>query len=150
MANSIQHTFFFPHKPAMIWEYLTNTDLMELWLMKNDFQPIPGFEFEFRSSAIPHLDFDGIIYCKVLDLVPYKRLSYSWKGGPGDGRVTFDSVVNWSLQEKDNGTELSLDHNGFAEPVNLTMFNMMNEGWLKNIKKIADAITKSNHGTTNT
>ena len=110
MAASIKHQLFFPHPPAMVWEYLTNAELMELWLMKNDFQPIMGHEFQFIIKPIPSLDFDGIVYCKVLEIVPFKKLSYSWKLGPGDGTINVDSVVRWELQSKDNGTELLLDH----------------------------------------
>ncbi len=43
-----------------------------------------------RSQA--ELDFDGIFYCRVLEVSPFKKLSYSWKGGPGDGSITIDSV----------------------------------------------------------
>ena len=111
MAKSITHQFFFPHPPAVVWEYLTNPELIELWLMKNDFQPIVGQDFQFRTRPLPAMNFDGIAHCKVLELAPYTRLSYSWKGGPGDGTYTLDSIVLWQLQAKDNGTELLLEPN---------------------------------------
>ncbi|MBT1698388.1 SRPBCC domain-containing protein [Fulvivirgaceae bacterium PWU4] len=100
MTNVIKHKFFYPHPPEAIWEYLTRSDLMELWLMKNDFQPVVGHDFQFRTDPIPALDFDGIFYCKVLEVVPFKKLSYSWKSGPGDGQITLDSVVTWKLKPK--------------------------------------------------
>jgi uncharacterized protein YndB with AHSA1/START domain len=149
MAASIKHQLFFPHPPAAVWEYLTNAELMELWLMKNNFQPIVGHEFQFRVNPIPSLDFDGIIYCKVLELVPYKKLSYSWKSGPGDGTINVDSVVRWELQSTDKGTELLLDHSNFAVMENLPLFNSMIDGWLRNMHKIADNLNKTTHGTTN-
>ncbi|MEP7277437.1 MAG: hypothetical protein ABI813_02235 [Bacteroidota bacterium] len=61
----------------MFWEYLTNPSLMEQWLMKNDFQPIISCHFQFRTNRIPALDFDGIFYCRVVEIVPFKKLSYS-------------------------------------------------------------------------
>jgi len=149
MAASIKHQLFFPHPPEAVWEYLTNAELMELWLMKNDFQPIIGHSFQFRINPVPSLDFDGIVYCKVLDIVPFKRLSYSWKLGPGDGTINFDSVVSWELQPKDKGTELLLDHGGFAIMKNPAIFNSMNEGWLKNMHKIASHLNAAEHGHTN-
>ena len=82
MPNSINHKLFFPNPPAAVWEYLTNSELMELWLMKNDFKPIVGHEFQFKTNPMPGFDFDGNIYCKVLEIVPNKKLIYSWKGGP--------------------------------------------------------------------
>jgi uncharacterized protein YndB with AHSA1/START domain len=149
MATSINHRLFFPHPPAAVWEYLTNAELMGLWLMKNDFQPVIGHEFNFRSNPVPSLDFDGIVYCKVLEIVPFKKLSYSWKLGPGDGTINVESVVKWELKPKDKGTELSLDHGGFSELKNLGIFNAMNEGWLKNMQKIADHLKNADHGKTN-
>jgi uncharacterized protein YndB with AHSA1/START domain len=149
MDKKINHQFFFPQPPEAVWEYLTNSDLMELWLMKNDFQPILGHDFQFRTKPIPSMEFDGICYCRVLEIIPFKKLSYSWKLGPGDGVTTVDSLVVWTLKAKDNGTELLLEHSGFAQTANLSLFNGMNEGWLKNIQKIADQLNAATHGTTN-
>ncbi|WP_436487914.1 SRPBCC family protein [Chitinophaga sp. ARDCPP14] len=150
MTRSIKHQFFFPHPAETVWNYLTKPELMELWLMKNDFQPIVGLDFQFRTNPIPSLDFDGIFYCKVLEVVPFKRLSYSWKSGPGDGKITLDSVVLWKLEPTDKGTELFLEHSGFTKDENLNMFNALTDGWLKNLHKIADRINAAQHGNTNT
>jgi uncharacterized protein YndB with AHSA1/START domain len=137
MATSIKHQLFFPHPPAAVWEYLTSAELMELWLMKNDFQPVLGHEFQFRVNPIPSLDFDGVVYCKVLEIVPHKKLSYSWKSGPGDGTINVDSIVRWELQPTDKGTELLLDHGDFTILKNIGIFNGMDKGWLENMHKIA-------------
>jgi uncharacterized protein YndB with AHSA1/START domain len=122
---------------------------MAQWLMKNDFQPIVGLDFQFRTNPIPSLDFDGIFYCKVLEIVPLKKLSYSWKSGPGKGEITLDSVVVWKLEPKDKGTELFLEHSGFAKKENLNFYNGLIDGWLKNIQKIADRLNAQQHGYTN-
>jgi uncharacterized protein YndB with AHSA1/START domain len=53
MAKTIKHRFFFPYPAQTIWDYLTNSELPELWLMKNDFQPIVGPDFQFRTNPIP-------------------------------------------------------------------------------------------------
>jgi uncharacterized protein YndB with AHSA1/START domain len=148
MTKNIQHQLFFPHPPEVVWEYLTNAELMQLWLMKNDFLPVVGHDFQFRTNPMPAFEFDGIAYCKVLEIVPFKKISYSWKGGPGEGKITLDSVVEWKLEAKDNGTELFLDHSGFTELVNLSMFDAMNNGWLRNMHKIAERINEK-YGTTN-
>ena len=149
MKKSINHQFFFSHPPKAVWEYLTNSELMELWLMKNDFKPVLGHEFQFRTGPKPALDFDGIVHCKVLEIVPFSKLSYSWKLGPGDGTLNVDSVVKWRLEPKDNGTELILEHSDFVILENMGMFNAMTEGWLSNIKKIAVRLNEKTHGTTN-
>ena len=149
MATSIKHQLFFQHPPSAVWEYLTNAALMELWLMKSNFQPVLGHEFQFRISPMPKFEFDGIVYCKVLEIEPFKKLSYSWKLGPGDGSTNLDSVVRWELQPKDNGTQLLLDHGGFTVLKNTGIFDAFNVGWLQNMKKIAARLNDTNHGTTN-
>jgi uncharacterized protein YndB with AHSA1/START domain len=149
MAKIIKHQFFFPHPPEMVWDYLTKPDLMAQWLMKNDFQPIVGFDFQFRTGPIPSLHFDGVFYCKVLEIVPFKKLSYSWKSGPGEGKITLDSIVVWKLEPKDKGTELLLTHSGFAKKENLNFYNGLIDGWLKNLQKIDKLLNAEQHGNTN-
>ncbi|MEO5893628.1 MAG: SRPBCC domain-containing protein [Ferruginibacter sp.] len=149
MIKSINHQFFFPHPPETVWEYLTRSELMELWLMKNNFQPIVGFDFQFKTNPIPALDFDGIFYCKVLEIVPFKKLSYSWTSGPGDGKITLDSVVVWKLQAKDKGTDLFLDHSGFDKKENQNFYDGLNHGWVEKFNKIEELLKAAHHGTTN-
>ncbi|WP_343303262.1 SRPBCC domain-containing protein [Chitinophaga niabensis] len=145
MARSIKHQFSFPHPPAIVWEYLTRSELMELWLMKNNFQPIVGADFQFRTNPIPGLDFDGIFYCRVLEIVPFKKLSYSWQSGPGNGEITLDSVVVWKLEATDKGTELFLEHSGFAKEENLNFYNGLTNGWLEKFPRIADLLNAAQH-----
>jgi len=149
MTKVIKHQFFFSHPLETVWDYLTKPELMELWLMKNDFQPIVGLDFQFRTKPIPGLDFDGIFYCKVLEIIPFKKLSYSWKSGPGDGEITLDSVVVWKLQPTDKGTEILLEHSGFAKKENLNFYNGLNQGWLEKFDKIANLLNAAQHGHTN-
>lgn len=140
MQKTINHKVFFSQAPEEVWEYLTRPELIELWLMKTDLQPIVGHQFQFTTRPMPNFDFDGNVYCTMLEVRPFTRLSYSWKGGPGNGRITLDSVVVWTLHPKDNGTELEIVHSGFKEIENLMMFNIMNDGWLKNMNKIVELI----------
>jgi uncharacterized protein YndB with AHSA1/START domain len=140
MSKRIQHKLFFPNKAEAVWEYLTNPELMELWLMKNDFQPIVGHEFQFRTNPLPQFNFDGIVYCKVLEIIPDEKLVYSWKGGPNPDEITMDSIVQWTLTEKNNGTELELQHYGTPIFETLPIFTAMKAGWLKNTLKIYELI----------
>jgi uncharacterized protein YndB with AHSA1/START domain len=149
MSKIIKHQFFFPHPPKAVWDYLTKPELMEQWLMKNDFQPIVGLDFQFRTNPIPAMEFDGIVYCKVLEVVAFKRLSYSWKSGPGEGKITLDSTVIWRLEPKDKGTEVFLEHSGFTEKDNLALFNGLNQGWGANLHKIDKLLNVLQHGHSN-
>ena len=148
MTREIKHTYFFRQAPKEVWEYLTNSSLMELWLMKNNFQPIVGHEFQFRTNPLPNFGFDGIVYCKILEIVPFRKLTYSWKGGPGNGEMTMDSVVYWTMEPSGLGTNLHLLHSGFEGMENLSIFYAMDEGWLKNIRKIDELLNAVTHGKT--
>jgi len=149
MAKIIRHQFFYPHPREMVWDYLTKPELMEQWLMKNDFQPIVGHDFQFRTNPIPSLNFDGIFYCKVLAVNPFESLSYSWKSGPGGGEITLESVVMWKLEPKDKGTELLLEHRGFAKKENLDFYNGLLHGWLEKFQNINKLLNAAQHGNTN-
>jgi uncharacterized protein YndB with AHSA1/START domain len=149
MTKIIKHQFFFHHPIETVWEYLTNSDLMAQWLMKNNFQPIVGFDFEFRTGPIPNLDFDGIFYCKVMEIIPSKKLSYSWKSGPGEGKITLDSIVIWKLEPKGKGTEVFLEHSGFAKKENLDFYNGLLHGWLEKLQNIDNLLKAAPHGHTN-
>jgi uncharacterized protein YndB with AHSA1/START domain len=140
MAKRINHKLFFPNPAEAVWEYLTKAELMEQWLMKSDFQLVVGHEFQFSSRPVPAIQFDGNVYCKVLEIIPFKKLSYSWKCGPGNGQILIDSIVVWTLNPKDNGTELLLEHSGFKENEGLELIAAMDKGWLANMKKIFESL----------
>ncbi len=149
MNTSIHHQFFYAHPTDVVWEYLTLPEKISKWLMPNDFQLILGHDFQFRTKPKPQFNFDGIFYCKVLEIVPLKKLSYSWRGGPGNGEISLDTVVVWTLVAKDNGTELQLEHNGFTNE-NFAIYSALNEGWFKNMKKIVESLNRAVHDSTNT
>jgi len=135
MQKDIRHQFFFHHPPGTVWEYLTNSELLTHWLMENDFKPLVGHKFQFKTKSKINIGFDGNIYCEVLEVIPAKRLSYSWRGGPGHGKISLDSVVTWTLEEKNGGTTLTLEHTGFKGVKNFITYLVMNKGWGIILKK---------------
>lgn len=135
MKTEIKHKWFYNQSAEEIWEYLTKAELIEKWLMPNDFEPKVGHEFKFTTNPIPSLGLDGNFYCKVLEIIPLKKLVYSWKGGTSKNNLTLETIVEWTLEPKENGTELSLTHSGFKED-NASILTAMFDGWNKNIQKM--------------
>jgi uncharacterized protein YndB with AHSA1/START domain len=135
MQTEIKNEWIYEQSPNEVWEYLTQAELIALWLMPNNFKPIPGYEFQFHTKPIPGLDLDGIFPCKILEIVPFKKLVYSWKGGPGHGIFTLDTVVEWTLEKHGKGTKLFLKQSGFKE-ANLSILTAMTNGWQANIQKM--------------
>jgi uncharacterized protein YndB with AHSA1/START domain len=140
--NEIQHILFFNQTPEEVWSYLTKSELLAGWFMANDFKPIVGHKFQFRSNKKIDCQNEGVAYCEVLEIIPYKLLSYSWKNGTGNEEISLDSVVTWRLSEKNGGTELMLTHNGF---VLLKDYVSHSEGWNKIVNRIVQLLNKSRH-----
>ena len=93
------------HAPEKIWRALTQPHLMEEWLMKTDFKPVKGQKFNFRNQPKP--DINVVVDCEVLDVEPYKTLSYSWAA------YGLDSVVTFTLEPTPSGTIVRMEQTGF-------------------------------------
>lgn len=139
MAHTIRQQYFYDHSPEAVWAYLTTPELMAQWLMPNDFELRVGHEFQFRYKPIPAFNVDGIFHCRVLEVLPLKKLSYTWTAGPGDGTVNLDTIVVWTLAQKDEGTELHLEHSGFKEK-NFSFYEALYDGWQEKFVLIAERL----------
>ena len=149
MQTEIRNEWIYQQPPNEVWKYLTEAELMALWLMPNNFKPIAGHEFQFTTKPIPSLDLDGIMHCKVLEIVDFRKLVYTWKGGPGNGEFTLDTIVEWTLEKHGrSGTKLMLRQSGFNE-VNHSIFTGMTSGWQSNIQKMINHLNANYHDTTN-
>ena len=96
----------FTHAPEKLWRALTEPALLTQWLLRNNFLPEIGREFQFRNDPVG--DWDGVIDCKVLVLVPLQRLVYSWRA------FGLESTVEFTLTGVDGGgTQLRMEHSGF-------------------------------------
>src|SRR5580692_2047654 len=89
-----------PFAPEKIWRALTQPQLIEEWLMKNDFKPVVGHDFNFRADW-------GAVDCQVLAVEPNKTVSYTW------GAYGLESVVTWTLTPTSAGTRLRMEQSGF-------------------------------------
>jgi uncharacterized protein YndB with AHSA1/START domain len=89
-----------PHPPEKIWRALTQSSLLEQWLMKNDFLPVVGHRFNLRADW-------GAVDCQVVGVEPNKTLSYTWAA------YGLESVVTWTLTPTSTGTHLRMEQSGF-------------------------------------
>jgi uncharacterized protein YndB with AHSA1/START domain len=120
MSSEIKKTWHFNQSPQVVWEYLTQPELLKQWLGETDFQPIAGHKFRFISPYGNHS------YCQVLEVKPCTRLSYSWQKNSAKDNKPFTSQIQWTLVPKGNGTDLQLTHHGFATQEDLVAHE---EGW---------------------
>ena len=130
----------FPHATATVWKALTSAQLIARWLMPpTGFEAIEGKAFTFQTTSGGA--WDGVIHCRVLEVVPNMRLVYAWKGGnernTGYG-APLDTVVTWSLTPVEAGTRIRLVHAGFVMPRNDSAYTVMSGGWKKVVRQLGE------------
>ena len=120
---------FLAHPPARVWRALTDPVVLARWLMPNDFEPVVGHRFTFRTEPRPEAGFDGVTHCQVLEIEPERLLRISWRGGP------LDTTVTWRLVAEGRGTRLLLEHDGFDpdDPAQQLARRIMGGGWRSNV-----------------
>jgi uncharacterized protein YndB with AHSA1/START domain len=106
-----------PYPPERIWRALTQPQLIEEWLMKNDFKPVVGHHFDFRADW-------GVVECHVLTVEQNRALSYTW------GAYGLESVVTWTLTPTSAGTRLRMEQRGFR-PDQQQAYQGAKHGWQK-------------------
>jgi len=106
-----------PYPPEKVWRALTEPQLIEEWLMKNDFKSVVDHRFNFRGDW-------GAADCQVLIVEPNKTLSYTWAA------MGLKSVVTWTLSPTGTGTHLRMEQSGFR-PDQQQAYQGAKFGWQK-------------------
>jgi uncharacterized protein YndB with AHSA1/START domain len=121
----------FPHPPEKVWRALTDSSLIEQWLMKNDFQPVTGHSFTLRMEPMPN--WNGVIDCRVLALEPYETVSYTW------GTLGLNTVVTFTLAPTEAGTHVRVEQSGFPLDREAN-YQGAQYGWQKFIGNLAPVV----------
>ena len=137
----------FPHAPEVVWKTLTTPELMGRWLKmpSTGFEPTTGTRFTYQTS--PADEWDGVIHCLVLDVIPNERLVYEWRGGH-EANLEYgsrlDTVVTWTITPVEGGARLRVVHSGFRLPKNQFAFRGMSHGWPGVLQRIG-ALASEQH-----
>lgn len=111
----------------IVWRAITDKEAMKQWYFEfQEFVPEVGFEFQFWGG--PAEDRQYLHLCKITEVIPEQKLSYSWlyDGYEGDTLVTFE------LFPEGNSTKIKLTHEVFKPfPASNPDFARANfvEGW---------------------
>jgi uncharacterized protein YndB with AHSA1/START domain len=118
----------FPHPPQKVWRALTESSLIDQWLMKNDFQPVTGHRFNLSADW-------GAVDGQVLLVEPARTLSYTW--------VAFgmESVVTFTLTATDAGTHLRMEQSGFPLEGGEQYYQGAKWGWQKFLGNMDQVLT---------
>jgi uncharacterized protein YndB with AHSA1/START domain len=74
-----------------VWKAITDKDQMKEWYFDlAEFKPEVGFEFTFEGKG--HKGEQYIHRCKILEVIPQKKLTHTWtyENHPGYSTVTFE------------------------------------------------------------
>ncbi|HSU17378.1 SRPBCC domain-containing protein [Longimicrobium sp.] len=133
-SEAISFEFDLQHAPEKVWRALTEPELLAEWLLPViDLHLEPGAAFTFRTQPYP--GWDGTVSCRVLEIEPQRKLSYTWT-------VPFlDTVVTFTLTPTASGTRLSLVQSGF-KPDQKREFGGARYGWNMMGGKLADLLAR--------
>lgn len=116
------------YPPEKIWRALTQPHLIEEWLMKNNFMPNVGHQFNLSADW-------GVVDCKVQTVEPNKTLTYTWN------TKDLESVVTWTLVPTDTGTVLHMSQTGFR-PSQQPYYRGAIAGWQRFFANLEGVIAK--------
>jgi uncharacterized protein YndB with AHSA1/START domain len=110
-----------------VWHAITDREAMQKWYFDfQEFKPEVGFEFRFWGG--PAEDRQYLHICVITEVIPYQKLSYTWRydGYPGQ------TIVSFELSPEDSETRVKLSHTGLETfPGDVADFAPENfvEGW---------------------
>lgn len=139
MNNTIHREILVPQPREQVWDAITDSATLAEWMFPNDFEPRVGHQFTFKVPGNPEMNFDGLtVRCKVLEVVPPDRLSFSWSAG---GAVE-NTTVTFRLQTEGAGTRVLLEHAGFdlTQPYGEQAFKGADYGWAEMLKQLSKVI----------
>ncbi|MEK3885135.1 SRPBCC domain-containing protein [Paenibacillus sp. PL2-23] len=117
---------------AKVWEAVATADGIAAWFMPNTFEPVLGHEFHLNAGPF------GKSPCKVLELEPPYRLSFSWDR---------DWTITFQLEETAQGTRFTLTHSGWDEATatafgekHAVVRERMAGGWVGILQKLSEAV----------
>ncbi|MEP6828992.1 MAG: SRPBCC domain-containing protein [Rhizomicrobium sp.] len=117
-----------PFAPEKIWRALTQPHLIQEWLMKNDFMPVPDHRFTLSADW-------GSVDCRVLTVEPNRTLSYTWDA------MGLESVVTWTLTPTSTGTHLRMEQSGFG-PDQTKAYHGAQYGWQQFFGKLEQVLAR--------
>ncbi|MER8439794.1 SRPBCC domain-containing protein [Mesorhizobium sp. M1312] len=125
-AVVVEREVAFP--PEKIWRALTQSHLIEEWLMKNDFKPDEGHRFNLSADW-------GAVDCQVQAVEPNKMLSYTWD------TKDLKSVVTWTLTPTSTGTHLRMEQLGFR-PDQQQYYQGAQHGWQRFLANLEQVLAR--------
>jgi uncharacterized protein YndB with AHSA1/START domain len=123
----VEREIAFP--PEKIWRALTQPHLIEEWLMKNDFKPVPDHRFKLTAEW-------GSVDCRVLEIELNRTLAYTWDA------YGLESTVTWTLTPAGSGTHLRMEQAGFR-PDQEQAYQGAKFGWQRFFENLQQVLARA-------
>ncbi|MBJ6362613.1 SRPBCC domain-containing protein [Paenibacillus sp. GCM10012307] len=131
MSLTLSLDFQYTTTIEKLWSAITDPSKLAKWVMENDFKPVVGHRFQFRTE--PNEWWDGIIVGEVLLVDEPNRLSYTWASAGEEHTVT------WTLQDLGDGkVNLHLEQIGFSNAQGLEGAKYGWTGWSGRLAKVLE------------
>jgi len=130
MNDKIVKTHQFQSPIGKVWDAISLAEEISAWFIKADFKAETGYQYTFTHEQT-------VIKGEILKANPVYELVYTWVVSGTD----VETVVSWKLEEKDEGTFLTLEHSGISNypgETAVVMFNNFKGGWnscVENLEK---------------
>ncbi len=163
MTRTIRLKKFYPYKPELLWQAVTDANLLGQWFMGNDIEPIEGHEFTFRMA--PQKGWDGITYCTITEIDNLHKIAYTYQGfASGEKTLAcagihseiadsaakgifaeLDTILKFTLEPTCGGTILKMEQSGYKGLKMVIVSLVMGMGWKKQLfKKLPAVLEKMN------
>jgi len=130
MSLTLSLDFQYTTSIEKLWSALTDSSTLAKWVIENDFKPIVGHRFQFRTQ--PTEWWNGIIDGEVLIVDAPNRLSYTFESGE-------KHTVTWTLQDLGDGkVNLHLEQTGFSNAQGLEGAKYGWSQWCGELEKVLE------------
>jgi uncharacterized protein YndB with AHSA1/START domain len=134
--ETISFDFDLHHPPQKVWRALTEPALLAEWLLPVfDFSLERGAAFKFKTQPYP--PWDGTVNCRMMEIEPERKLSYTWVVGD----MELETVVTFTLTPTPAGTRLMLVQSGF-KPEQKQASGGARYGWKMMGGKLVDVLER--------
>ena len=128
-----------PHSLDKVWRAITQSPLLEDWLMANDFEARVGHRGTFHMP--PMSGWNGVTDYEVLTVVPHAELSFTWNASGAEAADGLKTVVKWTLEAIDGGVLVRMEQSGFREQ-DQRNFMGAKYGWERNLGELERVVAK--------
>ena len=108
-SDTIRQDMVYPHPVPDVWAALTHKESLAQWLLPNDFVPRLGHTFTFQGT--PESGWNGVIACEVVEIVPPRRLAFTWSAHPRFPAM----LITFTLEAINEGTHLWLEQREYSQ-----------------------------------